>query len=74
MSKKNYLSGQLMEEQFRQTTNSFIMIHDTGCHFTNLTFDLYHVVKDEMGQNLYSVVTDLWRFISQSEREHIVGI
>ena len=72
--KINYLSRQLMEEQLSQTTNSFIMIHDTGRHFTDLTFDLHHVVKDEMGQDLYSVVTDLWRLISQSERAHIEEI
>lgn len=43
-----YLVRQLMEKEFGETGDSFVMVHYTGRDLTDLTFDLDHVIKDQV--------------------------
>lgn len=37
-----------MEKEFGETGDSFVMVHNTGCNLADLTFDLDHVIKDQV--------------------------
>lgn len=43
-----YLVRQLMEKEFGETGDSFVMVHNTGCNLADLAFDLDHVIKDQV--------------------------
>lgn len=43
-----YLVRQLMEKEFGETGDSFVMVHNTGCDLADLAFDLDHVIKDQV--------------------------
>lgn len=60
-----------MEKEFGETGDSFVMVHNTGRDLTDLTFDLDHVIKDQVCQHLEGVLPHSLRFISQSERVYL---
>lgn len=64
-----------MEEEFGETGDSFIMVYYTGRNLADLTFDLDHVIEDQVCQHLEGVLSYSLRVVSQSERVHpgIIG-
>lgn len=66
-----YLVRQLMEKEFGETGDSFVMVHNTGCDLADLTFDLDHVIKDQVCQHLEGVLPHSLRFVSQSEKVYL---
>lgn len=59
-----------MEEEFGETGDSFVMVHYTGRDLADLTFDLDHVIEDQVCQYLEGVLPHSLRVVSQSERVH----
>ena len=58
-----------MEEKFGKSRNPFILVNNAGSKLTDLTFNLYHVIQDEMGQNLKSCFSYWWRGIPKTVKD-----
>ena len=41
-----------MEEEFGKPGDLVIVVHDAAGQLADLTFDLHHVVEDQVGQHL----------------------
>lgn len=52
------LRRQFLKEQMSQILDSFILITQTLCHFSQLTLDFDHTVQDEMSEHHQSVLLD----------------
>jgi len=63
---RSYPSSEVSEKDASKTGYLNILINDACCHFTDLTFDLDHVIQNQMRQNEQRVLSDRCRLITQS--------
>ena len=59
------LLRKLKEEELGQASDPLLLIHDAGRHLADLTFDLDHVVEDEMSEDHQGVLADMGTGITQ---------
>lgn len=61
----SYLLGKLMEEQFCQPRDLFVIVHNTDSKLTDLTFNFHHVIKNKVCQDLKCIPAHQSRLISE---------
>ena len=54
-----------MEEELSKTTDAGIIINYADGQLTDLTFDLDHVIQDEVGKYHHCILAHLWWGVSQ---------
>ena len=54
-----------MEEQFCQVGDARLGVLEAECHLADLTFHLYHVVENEVGERCHGVLADQRRAVSE---------
>ena len=66
-----HLLGELVEEELGPRLNLFIVVHDTRGQLADLTFDLDHVVEDEVGEYHQRVLTYEGHWVPQSVKKNM---
>ena len=56
-----------MEKQLRQVRDLLVVVNYTYGQFADLTFDLDHVIQDQMGQHHQSALANFGGIVTQPE-------